>query len=558
MKNIARRSLMLLGFIASCSTVLASCKINNGSKIEDIKNLDTTITWWNNYKEPENKEDFNKTSYSEYIFEKEVIAEFNKVYPNIKVNTKYIGNYSKIGTQLNSSLSGGNTPNIASVYGDYVAGFMKAGATLVMDDYISNSDYGFGKSVDADGNIIDDASTAQSDINQSYLNGEKNQYSDGKFNSMPFSKSGETLAVNQSVFDKEGAGKAGSDSADKNGKASYVAPTSAASKAKYSVPTNYKELIATARKMKEDYPSLFKNQYDSNHYFNAVPFCYDSAENMYISFSEMMGIPYTSNKSSNVAEQVLFNNDQAKALVVQLKKWNNEGLICTQNQLPISEGTYHQYSSTMLAQGTIFMCITSTAGARYFANTDFKSGKGGFTASMNETPAIDVNCFDGAKSAPSTAKSKVIAQGPSLTFFKKSDEKQNVASFLFYKFLTNTENSARLAKQTSYFPIRNSSYETETIKNILAKSNNVVDENTSYSDKVSTYSAQTFSLGSKYTSENRWYSSPVFDLSASCRTAVGNIINTVFNDHEATTDEEITTLVNKAFATAYTDVISNG
>ena len=558
MKNIARRSLMLLGFIASCSTVLASCKINNGSKIEDIKNLDTTITWWNNYQEPDNKEDFNKTSYSEYVFEQEVIAEFNKVYPNIKVNTKCIGNYNEIGKQLNSSLSGGNTPNIASIYGDYVAGYMKAGATLVMDDYISNSDYGFGKSVDADGNIIDDASTAQSDINQSYLNGEKNQYSDGKFNSMPFSKSGEILAVNQSVFDKEGAGKAGSDSADKDGNASYVAPTSAASKAKYSVPTNYKELIATARKMKEDYPSLFKNQYDSNQYFNAVPFCYDSAENMYISFSEMMGIPYTSNKSSNVAEQVLFNNDQAKALVVQLKKWNNEGLICTQNQLPISKGTYHQYSSTMMAQGTIFMCITSTAGARYFANTDYNSGKGGFTASMNETPAIDVNCFDGAKSAPSTAKSKVIAQGPSLTFFKKSDEKQNVASFLFYKFLTNTENSARLAKQTSYFPIRNSSYETETIKNILAKSNNVVDENTSYSDKVSTYSAQTFSLGSKYTSENRWYNSPVFDLSASCRTAVGNIINTVFNDHKATTDEEITTLVNNAFATAYTDVVSNG
>lgn len=165
--------------------------------------------------------------------------------------------------------------------------------------------------------------------------------------------------------------------------------------------------------------------------------------------------------------------------------------------------------------------------------------------------------FRWCKSAPSTAKSKVIAQGPSLTFFKKSDEKQNVASFLFYKFLTNTENSARLAKQTSYFPIRNSSYETETIKNILAKSNNVVDENTSYSDKVSTYSAQTFSLGSKYTSENRWYNSPVFDLSAKCRTAVGNIINTVFNDHEATTDEQITTLVNKAFATAYTDVVSN-
>lgn len=73
--------------------------------------------------------------------------------------------------------------------------------------------------------------------------------------------------------------------------------------------------------MKIDYPDLFstEKQYNSDGLFYAVPFCYESSQNMFISFAEMMDIPYSSNSSNKVKDQILFNNDKAKEMVVQLK-----------------------------------------------------------------------------------------------------------------------------------------------------------------------------------------------------------------------------------------------
>lgn len=38
---------------------------------------------------------------------------------------------------------------------------------------------------------------------------------------------------------------------------------------------------------------------------------------------------------------------------------------------------------------------------------------------MEETPVIDENCYDGKTGEVTNSKSKVISQGPSLTFFKR-------------------------------------------------------------------------------------------------------------------------------------------
>lgn len=588
-KNLSSRLMSVLA-VATFATVLTSCGTKTYGKGEapeltasEIKNLKTTVTWWNNYQVPDDPTDEkNKSSstYKEYYFLQNVITEFNKLYPNITIDSQYKGSYSDIQTAVNSAISGGGVPTMASCYADHVAGYMKAGASEPMGNYFATN-YGFGKSVNDAGEVVDDEKTAESDLNANYLTAEKKQYSDGLFYSMPYSKSSETLVVNQDVFNKVGAGAAGentySDSTKTNDdgtkttttSASYVAPVAVDSKVAYSVPTNWKELIATARQMKVDFPTVFKNQKDADGYFTAIPFCWDSGENMMISMFEMMDIPYTSNASSNVAEQILFNNDQAKELVVQLKKWNNEGLICTQSQLPITNAAkgYHQYSSNMVASGSIFMCISSTAGARYFANTnnskntefvpEDRQGKGGFAASLNATPAISTACFDDATGDATQAKHKVISQGPSLTFFTKADKKENVGAFLFYKFLTNTDNSASLASTTNYFPIRTSSENTDTIQKILNSASTELTLDSSYSQKTATYGGQAMKLNDTYSKNGSYFTSPAFDLSASCRTAIGNLINTVFNDKTATTDAEIKALVDNAFTTAYSAVVSN-
>lgn len=553
-KNHGRHLLFVV--VASSAVVLASCSPNRNPAVApsapevsdtELKNLSATVTWWNNYQIPTaeqlaNPETQTSSTFREYFYLQNVIKGFNAIYPNITIRSEYKGSYNDIQTAVNTALSGGNTPTIASTYGDAVAGYNKVGATLAMDNYLTSANYGLGKTLDSQGAIIDDASTAFSDFNQSYLEAEKGMYASKTYLSLPYSKSAETLAINQSVFDKVGAGAAGT--SQTNG---YTAPEAVASKQKYNVPTNWKELIATARAMKTDFPTLFANQKDQDNHFTAVPFVYDSGSNMYISFSEMMGIPYTSNASENVAEQVLFNNDQAKAMMVQLKKWNNEGLIATQDQLPVDSQGRSQYSSTLLTQGKVFMAISSTAGARYFSGN-------GFVSSLNETPSIDVNSYDGATGTPSSAKSKVISQGPSLTFFKKANANENVAAFLFYKYLTNTDNSAQLAVNTAYFPLRTSSYQTQNVQSLLNAP--APTESSSSNEKSTYYTGTALRLNSTYTEGNRYFLSPVFDLSSAARTAVGNLVKTVF-DAQVTSDADIQRVVDEAFTTAYQSVITS-
>ena len=81
-------------------------------------------------------------------------------------------------------------------------------------------------------------------------------------------------------------------------------------------------------------------------------------------------------------------------------------------------------------------------------------------------------------------------------------------------------------------------------------------EDNSYQERIKTYTGQAFNLNTAYTQEDRYFVSPVFDLSADCRTAVGNIIDTIFNNKNIKTDEEIRNAVDAAFSNAYNAVIT--
>ena len=468
MKHLFKKGALPVLALGAAMMMVVSCgqtSVYSGNP----KELEATIVWWNNYEEPElgdnltEEEARQDSDYREYYYATDLIAEFNEIYPKITVQSTYIGSYSTIQEQVNQGLGGGNTPNIASCYGDHVAGYYNSGATLAMDKYIQDPNIGFGKGVDAEGNITDDATTSYDDFNQSYLNAEKGMYASNELLSLPYSK---------------------------------------------------------------------------------------SSENMVISFFEMAGIDYTDATGNGVTNQVLFNNADAKAMLVQLKKWNNEGLIATQNQLPITNAAlgYHAYSSDMFADGKIFMCLSSTAGARYFA-TD------GVRASLNPTPTFTKECYDGATGTVNADAHKVISQGPSLTFFEKADDNQNVASWLFYKFLTNTENSATLATNTAYFPLRTSSYNTKAVKEYTNAAQTSVTTSSSYNDKRVNYIGQALNLNQTYLNADDYFLSDVFDYSSTARTAVGNMITTIFDNKTAKTDAEITALVDQAVSDAYNTAI---
>lgn len=515
------------------------------SATEKPAEIKATVTWWNNYQVPEDPaneaEDRTKNMYTEYFYAKDAITEFNKLYPNIKIVTSYKGNYAAIQKAVSQGTNTGDFPSMSSCYADFVAGYIKDGIALNVDECINDPYIGFGKTVDTTGAIVDDPTTTLADFNENYLNGERAQYADKLLYSMPYSKSGEILTVSKSLFDKVGSGECGFSAGN------YVAPVAKASKEAYKFPETWTELIDVARKIKADFPEIFENNIDQDGMFKAVPFCYDSGENMYITLCEMLGIPYT-NPNGTVAEQILFRNDKAKELMVLLKKLNNEGLIATQNQLYFTDKSrgYHQYSSSMITEGKCFMCITSTTGATYFAQD-------GLLCEIGETPSIDRSVF--GESATKT-KSKVMSQGPAINFFKKNDENEQKATWLFYKFLTSTQYSAKLSVAKSYFPLRESSYNTDDIKR-LTNAYGTADINSAYKDKQNAYTGTVLKLNGTYTDGGRYFTSPAFALSSTTRTAVGNIVNSLFNDKTAKTDEEIKALVDSAFEEAYKAVVTN-
>ncbi len=520
--------------------------VDTGSDFK-ATDIEADLVWWNDY-----AQDSSSANTTRYDYVQGVIEEFNKIYPNIHVTQQYVGNYSAIASQVSAGIATGDIPNIASMYQDPAVNFDDSGAVLHAQEYFNDEEIGFGKGYDEDGNLIDDPSTELEDLN---LSVEEEAYGNSDILTLPYSRSSEALYINDTVFEKEGAGAAGTDGTDaaENYGIAYSAPVSTESKQKYSIPTNYSELIATARQIKADYPERFGDdvQKDSDGYFVACPFIYDSADNMFITFCKMLGIDYADGDGEGVAEQVLFNNQEAKNMMIELKKLNNEGLICTGDQLYMSSATYHQYSTSVFDAGDCFMLVTSTTGGSYLAVD-------GFRASVNPTPTLNPGDL-GITTSVSTGTHYAISQGPSLCLFKKADENVNKATFLFYKFLTNTENTAGLAEATGYFPVRASASETETMKNIYATADVEITD-TADSDMKATkknkYIAQSYECNQTYTENGDYFMADVFNLSASCRTAVEGLVNTVF-DSDASTDEEIESVVNSAFASAYSAVVAN-
>ena len=75
----------------------------------------------------------------------QIITEFNKVYPNIKVEHTQIGGYPDVRDNVLKNIPVNSTPHLAYCYPDHVALYRDARAVEVLDSYISDINYGFTK-----------------------------------------------------------------------------------------------------------------------------------------------------------------------------------------------------------------------------------------------------------------------------------------------------------------------------------------------------------------------------------------------------------------------------
>lgn len=531
-------------------SLLALCAVTASLSSCTKKDNRIVVSWWNNYRDPYvDKVDIEasktNSSYNEYWFAKDVIAKFEEEHPNVRVDMVYKGGYTDIANEIKSGMTTGNYPSLASGYPDNTAVYNDNGISFDVSTLIDDAKYGFGKKASKDANYTDDDdaslyvaddSTAKADFSSTFLDIEKKMYS-GHLYSMPYSKSSEALYINQDMMDKVGAGKAGTDTKTSKGTASYTAPVAAASKVKYTLDydnsgkVTFGDLVELGRKAKADFPELFGDDVrkDAKGNLKAAPIIWDSAENLFITACEALNIPYVNAEGKDVAHQVLFNNDEAKKVVKYLKGLFDEGIFATKNQLYYSNESkeWHQYPTQLLHDGAALAIISSTAGARYVVDE-------GYNTTITEVPSFSAKEMGLDKELVSQ---KAISQGPSIAFFKNSDQRVPRAAFEFYKFLTNKTNSAQLSRKTAYFPLRTSANEviTAEYKNVTKKGDVAV--------------KNMFDLNTTYTKNNCNFMTQAFTYSAACRTYVGKLVDTIFAG--ASTDDAI----NTAFTNAYNNSV---
>ena len=198
-------------------------------------------------------------------------------------------------------------------------------------------------------------------------------------------------------------------------------------------------------------------------------------------------------------------------MVTDLKSQYDKGYFITKGSSANST-----FTSTQFAAQTLFMTVGSTGGTTYNYSENFTTG-------VTSLPQIDVN------------NKKAISQGPSICFFKRATAAEKQAAWLFYKFITNSDNSANWSTLTGYNPVRVSSYSTNVFtewakgatagKDLLLK-------------KVQDYTSANYT--------EAYFTSPAFKGSATARTEVSGLLSSVLLG---------TKTIDKAFDDAITDCL---
>ena len=493
-----------------------------------------------------------------------IVKAFEDKYPNIDVEYEQSGQYADIHETIQNNLRNPNAlPSMAVCYPDYVVNYLESGQVLNMDSFMNSEEYGFGH--DANNGGATESDTAASDVNSAFLK-EGQQYARKGTYSLPWYKNSEALFYNYDVLSNQLRGTIYENNFEE-------------------MLGNWQGIIEIARTLKsKSFETLWshevsKNDYsiDPHHVYwkgeeiptdgsapsnYATPISYDSIDNLFITFAEMMDVPFTAGDTNGDGkvtkdEAILFYNPNTGAasktvqMIEMLKGWYDEGLITTSEMLDTEgNGNYGCWNEYTYNQNS-FIYVNGSKNAWYGSYNTFR-GK------VLPTPVIDDGML---KETPvvdnKNANSKAMSQGANIVFFDKGDE-VNEAAWLFYKFLTNTENSSTVGLKMTSMPIRSSSYETEEFKAATADKDafpaEIADPTNSNnaSENYNYLQANVYDIYQQYDENEQTFVAPVSQFSSSARSAIEQMMINVFRSDA--TDEALTEYIEEQLATAYNQI----
>ena len=344
------------------------------------------ITFWA-------KNDTNKTQTAIY---QKAIADFETLYPNIKVNLRLYTDYGKIYNDVITNIATGTTPNVCITYPDHIATYL-TGTNLVvpLEDLFVDKKYGLA------GSEVRFEGPSKEEIIPKFL--EECKISDHYY-ALPYMRSTEACYINKTYVEALG----------------YTLPDK--------LTWDFIFEVSEAAMEKDD---------DGNFKVNGqkvmIPFIYKSTDNMMIQMLKQKDAGYSTDSG-----EILLFNDTTKELLETIAEHGKSGAFST---FKISS-----YPANFLNAGQCIFAIDSTAGATWMGTDaplcDISEDK----IVEFETEVMPIPQFE-------TDHPKMISQGPSLCIFNKEDSQEVLASWLFAQYLLTNEVQTAYAETEGYVPV---------------------------------------------------------------------------------------------------------
>ena len=387
--------------------LLTGCHGSRGlDAFETPENFDTgkqyEITFWA-------KNDTNKTQTKIY---ENAIREFEKLYPNIKINMRLYTDYGKIYNDVITNIATNTTPNVCITYPDHIATYMTGNNVVVpLDDLFTNEKYGLGGS-----ELLFDGPEG-GEIIPEFLD----ECVLGEYHyAVPYMRSTEICYVNKTYVEQLG----------------------------YELPD-----VLTWDFVWEVSEAAAKKNADGTFALNGqkvmIPFIDKSTDNMMIQMLYQKDAPY----STPEGEIGIFN-DTTKEILYTVADHTKTGAFST---FKISS-----YPANFLNAGQCVFAIDSSAGATWMGSHAPLSDISKDKFVEFETAVRPVPQFD-------TEHPKMISQGPSICIFNKQDPQEVLASWLFTQYMLTDEVQNAYAETEGYVPVTSKAQGSEEYQDYLSR-----------------------------------------------------------------------------------------
>ena len=396
----------------------------------------------------------------------DAIEEFEKLYPNIKVNLMTETDYKLIDQYILKNLSNQQVPNICVAYPDHVANYMDGHNIVVsLDELISDERYGLGGS-DVKYDSVEISEMVTKFLDEGKIGGE--QYL------MPLMRSSEVCYVNLDLVHALG----------------------------FDIPEaglTWDFIFSVCEKAME--PVSFDEK-GNPIYINGqsimVPFMYKSTDNMMIQMLKQLEAPY----SNELGEIQIFNDATAEILYTVAEHARSEAF----NTFKLTG-----YPANFLNAGQCIFAIDSTAGATWMGSdaplVDIAEEK----LVQFETKVMTIPQFDPLNPV-------MISQGPSMCVFNKEDPQEVLASWLFAQYMLTNEVQIAYSQTEGYAPVTTKAQNSAEYQDYLSRSGE--DNDLYYDVKLDATKLLLDNTGNTFVT-------PVFNGSASLRNAAGQLIENV-------------------------------